>query len=304
MAQAADPLPEQGAARALFDEALADMKAGRWTVACPKLERGTLLDRGTGMRHNLALCYEHTGRPASAWSLFVEVAKDAAAQGQPQREQVARAHAAALEPKLSYIVVVVPADSRIDGLEVRRDGQPLAATQWGAKTPVDPGTHAIEAFGPARRTWRKEVSVTQDGETIKVTIPSLVPGSSPGYDSDAGEPARPGLTTTRKVGLVVGGVGVVGIAVGSWLGLRAISRNNESNDLGCVGNECTEAGAAARRSARSDGNLSTIGFAVGAAGLVGGAALWIFGGPSGTSRASIHAGHGTALSGITLQGAW
>ena len=299
----ADPLPEEGTARTLFDEALADMKAGRWTAACPKLERGTLLDRGTGMRHNLALCYEHTGRPASAWSVFVEVATDAVAQGQTQRAQSAKAHAAALEAKLSYVIVVVPSESRFDGLEVRRDGRVLRSTEWGARVPVDPGTHVVEAFGPGRRPFRKEAPVVRDNETVTVSIPMLAAYGSSEAPQSPGRPTS-GMTTSRKLAIVAGGIGVIGVAVGSFFGLRAISRNNESNRLGCIGNECTEAGAAARRSARSDGNLSTIGFAVGGAGLVGGLGLWLMGAPSESTRVSVLPGHGTALGGFTLQGAW
>ncbi len=293
---------DQSTARALFDEALADMKADRWDSACPKLERGMLLDRGIGMRHNLALCYEHTGRLASAWTLFTEVSVDAAAQGESRRAQVARGHADAIEPKLSYIVLVVPDEARIAGLNIRRDGAPVAASAWGLKIPLDPGMHQIDASAARRRAWHMDVAVDRGGATILLKIPVLEPETPANRAIPVAAPT--GLTTTRKLALVAGAVGVVGIAVGSIFGFRALSKNSESNESGCNGNVCTEGAAQIRRTARTAGDISTVGFVVGAAGLIGGAALWIVGKPTDSTGATLQPGHGSALAGITVQGAW
>jgi len=54
------------AAQALFDEAKRAMADGRWAEACPKLEESERLDPSIGTAFNLARCYEHVGRIASA----------------------------------------------------------------------------------------------------------------------------------------------------------------------------------------------------------------------------------------------
>jgi hypothetical protein len=293
-ARAQEPPADAAAARALFDEALGDMKAGRWEVACPKLERGMLLDHGTGLRHNLALCYEHTKRPASAWVLFNEVAADAKAQGQTQRAQVARTHAAALEPLLSFLVVSVPSSSLVPGLEVKRDGKLLDPPQWGRKVPVDPGTHVVDASATGRQSMRKEVGVDKEGTAFSVTVPLLPPVAQ---TPPAAPPQAPKseLTTARKLALVAAGVGVVGVGLGSFFGLRAISKNNQSNDQGCTGDVCTPDAAQTRRDARTNGDISTVGFVIGAAGLAGAVALWIYGKPAATPKTSLIPGPGTLL---------
>src|ERR1700691_908594 len=87
-------------AQGLYESAAALMKAGKSAEACPKLEESQRLDPAMGTQFFLAVCYESTGRPTSAWSLFLEVANAAKAAGNTVRETTARARAAALEPKL------------------------------------------------------------------------------------------------------------------------------------------------------------------------------------------------------------
>src|SRR5688572_27022649 len=64
----------QAAARALFEEARDLAKAGNYSAACPKFEAANRLYASPGALLNLADCYEHLGRTASAWSQFGEAA--------------------------------------------------------------------------------------------------------------------------------------------------------------------------------------------------------------------------------------
>src|SRR4051812_3545929 len=95
----ADPPPEvRASATALFDDARKAMAAKDYAAACPKLEAAQRMDPGIGILYNLADCYEHVGKTASAWSTFREVAAEAANKGQSDREKISRARAAELEP--------------------------------------------------------------------------------------------------------------------------------------------------------------------------------------------------------------
>ncbi len=55
-------------ARSLFDQGRALVKDGNYAAACPKLEESQKIDSGVGTLFNLADCYEHLGRFASAWA--------------------------------------------------------------------------------------------------------------------------------------------------------------------------------------------------------------------------------------------
>src|SRR5512145_2755140 len=69
-------------ARSLFDEARALVAAGKVADACPKFEESQRLDPGPGTLFNLADCYERSGRTATAWLTFLDVATAMRAGGQ------------------------------------------------------------------------------------------------------------------------------------------------------------------------------------------------------------------------------
>src|SRR5260221_14763601 len=107
-------------AEALFQDGKALMVKGDYAQACPKLARSQQLDPAVGTLLNLALCYEHANKSASAWASYKQAAAAAHNAAQPDREKFAREHALSLEPKLGSINVKV--DSAVPGIEVRMDG--------------------------------------------------------------------------------------------------------------------------------------------------------------------------------------
>src|SRR6185436_9479039 len=73
-------------AQALFDQGRALMSEKKYSEACPKLAESQRLDPGMGTLFHLADCYEGSGKVASAWAAYLEVASLAAASGQTERE--------------------------------------------------------------------------------------------------------------------------------------------------------------------------------------------------------------------------
>jgi uncharacterized protein HemY len=68
-AQSAD---SSALAEQLFNQARDLVKANKWAEACPKFEASLRYDPVLGTRLNLANCYEHVGKLASAWGLYRE----------------------------------------------------------------------------------------------------------------------------------------------------------------------------------------------------------------------------------------
>jgi len=155
---------DRASARALFDEGRALMRAGDYDSACRKLEASRDIVAGVGILFNLAECYEHLGRTASAWNLYRDVAAQLAEGGDRDRERVARDRADALEPKLSRVRIEAP--EGIDGLVVRRDGSEVPASHYQQALPVDPGTHVFEAGAPGHSDWRREVEIAGGKQSI------------------------------------------------------------------------------------------------------------------------------------------
>jgi len=301
------------AAEALYDQAKALMAAGKASEACPKLEESQRLDPGSGTLINLALCYEKTGRIASAWTTYREAATAARAAGNADRERGARERAAALAPKVSKLTIEVPVDARIAGLVVTRDGVEVGSAQWGVPIPTDAGTHELSAKAPGYLDWRETTTVPEKGAATSVTVPKLVaapdaapvapvavaasepkpaePAPAPAPD----EPRSSGLGPQRIGALVVGGVGVAGLAVGGIFGVQAFSKAEKAKET-CDGSECTsQAGVTAGQEGYSAATVSTIAMIAGGVCVAAGAVLW-FTAPSKSGTTEV----GIGPSGVVL----
>lgn len=304
-ANGASSKSDQAGATALFYEARNLMQKGNFKDACPKLEESLRLDYGIGTEFNLADCYEHVGKTASAWSGFLNVASQAKTQNQAQREKVARDRAKALEPKLPKMVIEVPAPP--NGVEVKRDGVIVGQAAWGTPVPVDPGTHKVVVTAPGKQSWETSVNATE-ASTTRVTVPRDLPNApvaavaptTPAAKAPVAvvpPPASTSTTTTtvsepapsnaptdfpepvvehgntqRTLGWVTTGIGVVGLGVGAGFGLNSMAKRRESNEH-CEGNLCDQAGVNLRDDAIRSGNVSTIATIAGGAALVGGIIL-------------------------------
>jgi serine/threonine-protein kinase len=278
-ARADEPSPMAvAAAETAFDEAKRLLRDKRYEEACRKLEESQRLAGAPGTLLNLGDCYEKVGRTASAWVTFRSAASAARSKGQRAREAEARERAARIEPQLTRLRIGVPPEARVPGLEVRQDEVVLGEELWGLPTPVDPGKVRVAASAPGYREWSRDVDVAAAGATIVVLVPplSLAPKAAVAAPPPAGTPDE-GLGTQRTAALVVGGVGVAALVVGSIFGIDAIAKNNASNaDDACDdAGFCNPDGLDLRASAITRANLSTGFFIGGAVALAAGAVLWV-----------------------------
>lgn len=238
-------------ARALFHEARVLADAGDYARACPKLEESLRLDPGMGTRFNLAHCWEKLGRTASAWTLFLDVAAAARAQGMAEREAAARSRADELEPRLTRLRVEVPVHVR--GMSIQLDGKELNEPAWGTPVPIDPGRHRLEARAPGRQAWSQELEIAATAEVHAASVPELAPlaAASPPVEAPAppvrgAEPSDPSRADVGSSGFgtwswVAIGVGAAAAATGVVFQLRVQSSISEADALcngGPAGDAC------------------------------------------------------------------
>lgn len=280
-------------ADSLFQEAreLA-IKQNRWADACPKFAESHRLKPGGGVVLNLALCYRKIGRIASAHARYREGLAIAEREGNAERLKVAREAIAELEPLLSHLTILVPPASALPGLVVRLDDEPLAAASYGVRIAIDPGTLVVRASAPDHVGFEQKITIGESADARTVEIPALAPvvvatPKPPPTDPTpppkpppiVDERASPGSaqgSARRPIGYVVGAVGLVGLGVGSYFGVRALQSKHASDDA-CVGG-CTQRGADQSRDAVRFGNFATVGVGVGVAALGVGAWLLFTGG--------------------------
>lgn len=281
-------------AQQLFGEGKTLMTEQKYAEACKKFAASNALAPSASTLMNLGACQEADKKLASAWGTFKEAANLAARTDPPLFDPSSK-RAAALEPRLSSLQVDVPVSSRVDGLEIMRDGVALMEAQWGSRIFVDGGEYEIVARAPGTVAWATKISVATELDRRMIEIPRLLAESETRVDT-AGLPspvARPepepepppvaegpsSFTPRRKIALGVGAVGVAALGGGIVLGMKAKGYQEDSDAI-CPTTTCNDPeGLQLNQDARSTGTKATILFAVGGVAVAGGVVLWIMGKP-------------------------
>jgi hypothetical protein len=323
---------EKAAAEAVFQAGMRLIAQGNFADACPKFEMSQRVEPAVGTMLYLGECYEKTNRTASSWAMFREAASLAEVSGQVERMKTAQARAARLEPRLAWLNIEISKDAMVPGLQLRRNGVVVATDLAGTPTPVDPGEIALEASAPGHVSFSTKVTVAPKGHAV-VTVPVLaaapesaapaaaapptttqdrdLPRSNAAYRAPpppTPAPVPSPLEAARKqsppvLPWVVGGVGVVGLGLGSFFGLRAVSKADEARRL-CPDGLCNEAkGDTLAHDARTAATASNVSFALGATAVAAGVVLYFM---LPTSKRETRVGLGPIAGqsslGLTLQG--
>jgi hypothetical protein len=164
------------AAEALFNSAHDLIEQGDYAAGCPKFEASLALHASASTMLNIAKCHEHDGKTASAWADYrralVLNQETLGAERQKALDDLAKQGLAAMEPRLPRLRIVV-APPVPPGLQVTRDGQPLAPAALEDTLPTDPGAHEIVASAPGFVSEKRPVQL-EEGKTVWVQF-ALVP---------------------------------------------------------------------------------------------------------------------------------
>jgi hypothetical protein len=288
---------QSAAAEALFADGAKLFKDGNIAPACDAFEASNRVEPRAGTLIRLGECREKNHQLASAWSAY----KDALTRVKdPRKRAVAMTKAAALEPRLSYLTVSVPDDSRVDGLALTRDGTAFDPMLWNRALPVDGGDYVIAGRAPGHEEWqtiahiapegaRASVEVPKFKELIKLIAPPTPPPARPSatplmaepHDREA-MPAQGIFTTRRKVAVGVAGLSVIGVVAGVVYGEASRTKLNEAL-LRCPdpATPCAQAAESNALIAASHTRSleANIAFGVAAAAALGAAVLWFTGAP-------------------------
>jgi len=306
-------------AEGLFNDGNKLMAEGQLAAACDAFEASNRIEPRAGTLIRLGECREQNHQLASAWSAY----KDALTRVKdPKKRSYATARAAALEPKISRLTVSVPADSRIDGLSITRDGKRLDPMLWNRALTLDGGDYVIAARAAGREEWHTTAHVAVEGARVAIDVPRLKEVAAPpptppvavapvvpppaaaapapadasaarSAERDRGdEPPRPSrLTTRRKWAIGFAGAGATLALTGAVFGALAHSRRDEAfqhcppSSTSCVdADQANSLIAAAHRSATE----ANIVFGIAGAAAIGAVVLWLTGAPD--TPSSMHVG--------------
>ena len=302
--------PAEKAADVAFQEGRSALAKGNLELACAKLAESDRLAMSGRAVLNLADCFERRGMVASAYTKFLEAASRAVQANRPDAEKHARERASRLEPRLARMSIVVPKESELPGLEIKRDGVVIPASLWNASELSDPGTsHTYEATAPGKNNWTQTIT-TEEGKTSRVElrwqeVPDPIKPSKPAPTPALTTPSsvRDGDDPMRPVAYGALGVGVVGLAVGTIGGLQVLSaKSTVEGHCNAATRECDQEGLDAAKSGNMWSVVSPIAFGVGAAGIAAGAFLLLRGPSEKPSRVAITPSVGPTGGGLVIGG--
>ncbi|HEY0190920.1 MAG TPA: hypothetical protein VGC42_07330, partial [Kofleriaceae bacterium] len=247
----------------------------------------------------------------------------------PKLVEVATNHLDKLERRVSRLMLTVPADHHVLGLEVLRNGEKLDAGSWNKPQLVDGGSYTITARAPGRTTWTVTRQIAVEGDRVQLEVPKLVdptavvavapppppapnphvpppepaaavtaPPSAPAAVPVDAETRQPGYTTP-----IIIGVGALALAgAGVYFELHSHSTRDEAERL----NQVNDPSAKSRNDDASHQRITGEVFDI-AAVAAAGAAIYV----------AIHVHHereaesialtpvaGRALTGLALSGHW
>jgi len=298
---------ETAAARALAVDGLKLAQANNCAEAVPKLERAEKLYHSAVVSIRLGECYVTVGRLVEGTELLRKALRE------PQPAEPAPALSKALEraqklldatkPRIAGLTVKVAA---VQDMGVKIDGNLVPSVLLDTEIPIDPGEHSVDVTAPGfiKSSTRVSVSegekksltltLTRDPNASVPTPPPSKTGQEPVTPAPSATPApvtsnspapAPERPPNRTAAYVALGAGAAGVVAGGVLGLMALQRHGDLKDV-CTNNVCPPEKQGDLDSARKLGNVSTIAFAVGGAGLALGTVLFFTAQPSSADRAS------------------
>jgi hypothetical protein len=318
--------PDRVSSQVLFERGRALLIQGQFAEACPLLEESHRLAPGIGVLLHLGACLEKSGKIAGAWAAFQEAADRARAEGDSERESVARARVAELRGKLAYLTLQLRRAGSKDQISpgnlptelvVQRNGQALSTATLGLEIPMDPGQHQFVVRAPGMVDANKDITLTQgEHATLElefVPTPSAVPTASPKSAEPAKREAQATLAPSPRqpetssawpwVVWTSAGIGAAGLLTATVAGFVAYTKMQDARAL-CAGhpnNDCPAESLRLEDQARLPAGIATAGAVVGVAGLAFAGGYWLV---SRSGRTVVTASANPRISLIALETRW
>ncbi len=295
-ASAADLVDDasRGMARKLGYAGVAAYQAGDYRTANDKLEKAYAVLRVPSLGLWSARALVKLGKLVEGSERYAQVAQLGAALGDEAVQKRALADAAnelaLLTPKIPRITVRLEGASPAE-VQVQIDGVAVASPVLGQARLVNPGPHKIEGQRGGEHAAAELVLAESESKPAVLRFSSVVaasPAPAPAPASGSGSAAASdslgssgssgsssaSLGQRRIFALIAGGVGVVGVGIGTVFGLKSKSDHDDAVKY-CASRQCSDPrGVNAGNDARAAGNISTVAMIVGGVSLAGGAVLW------------------------------
>jgi len=305
-----DSATEIAAARSLAVDGLKLAQSGKCDEAIPKLERSEKLHHSAIVLSRLGECKVSEGKLVEGTEMLRKVLREPLpANPSPalskayERAQIVLDQA---KPKLAGLTVSIAVPQGAE-LKLTVDGAVVPNTLVDSELPADPGEHVVEASAPGYLKASTRVTLgSADKKTVTLKLeadpnaPAPTP-VNPGADVNPAPaaqaataaavatpnapPEAPRKSPSKAPAYAAWTAGAIGVGVGTVFGVLAM-KGKQDLEGQCQGNSCPPNSSGDVDAAKLKGNISTVAFAVGGAGLVLGTVLYF---TIGSSSSEAHA---------------
>ncbi len=299
---------DASAATELFREGRDALEAKDYATACAKLEESMRLDAHVGTLISLAGCEEAMGKLARArarWQQAVDLAHNAG----DKREGYAVDKLRSIDPRVPRLTLRRGPNAP-PTMTARRDDVELGAASFDAPLPVEIGTHTVTASaeGFASSTTSVDLGEGDSKEVVLETGAALppppveAPPPPPNPLTEIPPEAPPRASPLRPIAVAVGGVGVVALGVGTYLGIQVLEAKSQKPGS-CTGTGCDPDGTN-RTNALKEGDAANIAFASAGVLLVTAGAFWFLAPTTPAKKSTVHVAPrvGLGMMGMALEG--
>jgi hypothetical protein len=193
----------------------------------------------------------------------------------------------------------------VSAVTVSVDGQRLADRLDGTALVIDPGSHTFRFETSGQPTVEKPIVIHrgEKGRLERITVGEAPPPHEKVEELPPPLPqsSETGLGSQKILAIVAGGVGVVGVGLGSVFGLVAISKKNDAQKA-CPGQCIDQSGVTKWSDAKTAAQVSDVAFIVGGVALAGGVALWFTAKNESSDARGVAVGIGPGS--LQLKGTW
>lgn len=281
---AATPARGQPAGRGaeeLYNQGRALVAAGNTVEACAAFEQSQKLEPKVTTLIALAACRERLGQLATALELLHEAeqqTRSASDDTSVQLHDIALDRVRKLAPRVPTLTISIPDQRKIDGLEILRDKEVVAAASWNRALPIDGGTFTITARAPGRSEWSTRVTlgISMDSRTVEVPDLEIAATIEPVIQPPRTLPAKPAAESARtgwrahmlSISLGAGAVGLLGGALGLSLWGDSMYEDAKAELADQARRDALEASAERKRYAAEGLAIAGVGCA--------GVAVWLY----------------------------